>query len=413
MILISRVPWQKTAAIPNQLSRLSLSPRYNSQVSTTPPIAAHERLLSLDVFRGFTILLMIVVNDGNGPSFAQLDHAVWNGWTLTDLVFPWFLFIAGVSIPFAFASRLSPAQAADSRLALLPHILRRAAIIFALGLLINGFPLYHLSTLRFVGVLPRIAFCYLAASLLYLWTGTRTRWAILAALLIGYWILMRFVPVPGFGIPTVNIPLLDQDRNLAAWLDRKLMMGHLFDHTRDPEGILSSFPALANTLFGIAAGQWICTLRHEPSRLLRRLTYIGLACFLAGELWALVFPINKKLWTSSFVLLTTGLALVALAACFYLVDVKQLRGRWTLIPIVFGTNCIFAYTLSEFAAIASVKCKFHLDGQLVTYKDAINSFTFDNIPFPHWASLGYALFFTAFCWTVTWFLYRRRIFLKI
>ena len=356
---------------------------------------------------------MIVVNNGNGPSFAQLDHSAWNGCTLTDLVFPWFLFIAGVSIPFAFASRLRPAQSADSRLALLPHILRRSAIIFALGLLINGFPSYHLATLRFAGVLQRIAFCYLAASILYLWTGVRTRWGIIAALLLGYWLLMRFVPVPGFGVPTVNIPLLDPDRNLAAWLDRKVMMGHLFERVRDPEGILSSFPALANTLFGIAAGQWIRTLRRDPPRLLRRLAAVGFACFLAGELWALVFPINKKLWTSSYVLFTVGLAMAVLAACFYLVDVKQLRGRWTLIPIVFGTNCIFAYTLSEFVAIASVKSKFHLNGEFVTCKQAFNSLTFDYISKPHWASLGYALFFTASCWFITWVLYRRKIFLKI
>jgi predicted acyltransferase len=191
------------------------------------------------------------------------------------------------------------------------------------------------------------------------------------------------------------------------------MMGHLFERTRDPEGILSTFPAIANTLFGIKAGEWIRTLRHNPSALLRRLTAAGLACFVAAELWALVFPINKKLWTSSYVLLTVGLALLALAACYYLVDVKRFRGPWTVIPIVFGTNCIFAYALSEFAAIASVKATCHLDGQLATYKDAINAFTFDHIPYPQWASLGYALFFTTFCWIATWLLYRRKIFLKL
>jgi len=382
------------------------------QVSTNSPIAKNGRLLSLDVFRGLTVLLMIVVNNGNGPSFAQLDHAKWNGWTLTDLVFPFFLFIAGVSIPFA--SRLHGAQrslAAASDAA--PAILRRSAIIFAIGLLINGFPHYHLATLRVAGVLQRIALCYLVGSLLYIWTGTRTRWTIIAALLVSYWVLMRFVPVPGFGIPTVDVPLLDPDRNLAAWLDRKLMMGHMFEHGRDPEGILSTFPAIANTLFGLAAGEWLRALRADSARLLRRLAFTGVACFAAGELWAQVFPINKKLWTSSYVLITVGLALAALAVCYYLVDVKQFRGRWTLIPMVFGTNCIFAYTLSEFVAIASVQCTCHLDGRLATYKDAINAFTFDNIPLPHWASLGYALFFTVFCWSITWLLYRRKIFLKI
>ena len=273
-----------------------------------------------------------------------------------------------------------------SRLHLLPHILRRSAIIFAIGLLINAFPYYHLGTWRIAGVLQRIALCYLAASLLYLWTGTRTRWAIIAALLIGYWLLLRFVPVPGFGIPTVDIPLLDPDRNLVAWLDRHFMMGRLYEKTRDPEGLLSTFPAIANTLFGVAVGEWIRNLRADSAKLLRRLTVAGLTCFAAGELWGLIFPINKKLWTSSYALLTVGLAMLALAACYWLLDVKKLRGRWTVFPLVFGTNCIFAYAFSEFVATAAVIFKFHLDGHPVSYKDALNSFTFDNIPQPQLVS---------------------------
>jgi predicted acyltransferase len=387
---------------------------YNPAVSTSP-IAENERLLSLDVFRGFTILLMLVVNDGNGHSFAQLDHAAWNGWTLTDLVFPFFLFIAGVSIPFAFARRVQgdAAERGNWRLGLLPHILRRAAIIFALGLLINGFPHYHLASLRIAGVLQRIAVCYVAGSVLYLWTGVRTRWAVIGGLLGGYWILMRFVPVPGFGVPTVDIPLLDAQRNLAAWLDRKVMMGHLFEHTSDPEGILSTLPAIASILCGVAVGEWVCALRGDWSRLLRRMTAVGAVCYAGGELWGRVFPVNKSLWTSSYVLVAAGLAMISLAACYYVVDVRRLRGRWMVVPMVFGTNCIFAYAFSMFVALVSVKFTCHTDGQLATYKDAINQLTFDNIPNPQWASLGYALFFTAFCWCVTWVLYRRKIFLKV
>lgn len=383
-------------------------------MSTTPP-AASRRLLSLDVFRGFTILLMIVVNDGNGRSFRQLDHAPWNGCTLTDLVFPFFLFIAGVSIPFAFASRLRTSSAKEpGRLRLIPHILRRAAMIFAIGLFINAFPHFHLATWRIPGVLQRIAICFFAASMLYLWSGTRTRFAVIAALLVGYWMLMRFVPVPGFGVPTVDFPLLDPDRNLAAWLDRRLMMGHLFERVRDPEGILSTLPAIANMLFGVATGEWIRRLRDDSGKLLRRLAACGMGCFAAGMLWSVVFPLNKKLWTSSYVLVTAGLAMLALAVCYWLVEVKNIRGRWTVIPVVFGTNCIFAYALSELVAVTSVTWKFHVEGQLVSCKDAINSFTFDYISQPEWASLGYSLLFTAFCWFVTWaVLYRRKIFLRI
>src|SRR6266508_2055279 len=282
-----------------------------SSPALRPIAAAKPRLLSLDVFRGFNILVMIVVNCCGPGSFSQLQHSAWNGCTLTDLVFPFFLFISGVSI--AFSSRLQPQDSsmaphicqqranvghqgdAGHRLRLVPSILRRAAIIFAIGLLINAFPYYHLATWRIPGVLQRIALCYLFGSLLYLFCGARTRWAVIAALLIGYWILMRYVPVPGFGVPGVDIPLLDPDRNLAAWLDRKFMMGHLYEKVRDPEGLLSTLPALANTLFGIAAGEWLRQLRsgspclHRPDApcLLRRLLWLGSACAAAGLLWGL------------------------------------------------------------------------------------------------------------------------------
>jgi predicted acyltransferase len=384
---------------------------------SAPAIAAMEkpRLMSLDVFRGLNILIMIVVNCCGPGSFRQLQHSAWNGCTLTDLVFPFFLFITGVSLTYSFASRMqgTPLERADARLRLLPHIVRRAATIFAIGLLINAFPHYHLATWRIPGVLQRIALCYLVGSVLYLWSGTRTRWAVIAGLLVGYWILMRYVPVPGFGIPTVNIPLLDPDRNLAAWLDRRLMMGHLYEKVRDPEGLLSTLPAIATLLFGVAAGEWIRELRGDAGQLLRRLIGVGVACFVAGELWGLSFPINKKLWTSSYVLLTAGLAMMALALCYWLMDVKKVRGAWTVIPLVFGTNCIFAYAFSEFAAISLVVAKIHIGGQLVSYKQAFNSFTFDRIPGTQWSELGYALFYTAFCWAVTWLLYRRKIFLKV
>jgi predicted acyltransferase len=391
-----------------------------SATSPIVPCAEKQRLMSLDVFRGLTICLMIVVNSSGAQSFAQLQHSAWNGWTLTDLVFPFFLFITGVSLTFSLASRINAAHLdapsprnSEFRLRLLPHILRRTVIIFAIGLLINAFPYYHLATWRIAGVLQRIALCYLAGSVLYLWTSVRTRWVVIAALLIGYWLLMRFVPVPGFGIPSVNVPLLDPDRNLAAWLDRKLMWGHLYERVRDPEGILSTFPAIANTLFGIAVGEWIRSLRNDSAKLLRRLCATGIACCVAGELWGLVFPINKKLWTSSYVLLTVGLAMLTLAACYWLLDVKKLRGSWTIVPLVFGTNCIFAYAFSEFVAIASVTFKFHLEGSLVSCKDALTSFTFDKISQPHWSSLAFAIFYAAFCWFFTWLLYRRKIFLKV
>ncbi len=211
----------------------------------------------------------------------------------------------------------------------------------------------------------------------------------------------------------MDIPLLDPDRNLVAWLDRKLMWGHLYEHVRDPEGLLSTLPAIANTLFGVAAGEWIRALRADPAKLLRRLVAAGLVCFVAGELWSLSFPINKKLWTSSYVLLTVGLAMLAFAACYWLLDVKKWRGRWTVVPLVFGTNCIFAYAFSEFVATASVVFKFRFGGSLVSTEEFFRSFTFDHISQPQLSALAYALFYAAFCWFFTWLLYRRKIFLKI
>ncbi len=168
---------------------------------------------------------------------------------------------------------------------------------------------------------------------------------------------------------------------------------------RDPEGLLSTFPAIANTLFGVAAGEWIRQLRTDSAKLLRRLVAAGLVCFVAGELWGRIFPINKKLWTSSYVLLTVGLAMLALAACYWLLDVKKLRGRWTVVPTVFGTNCIFAYAFSEFVATASVAFKFRFYGNLINSENLFRSRTFDHIPQPQLSALGYALFYTALCWT--------------
>jgi predicted acyltransferase len=369
-----------------------------------------RRLVSLDVFRGLTVFLMIVVNCCGPDSFRQLQHSPWNGWTLTDLVFPSFLFIGGVSLTLSFESRLRHGK---SRAALLPHILRRSVIIFALGMILNAFPYFRLASWRIPGVLQRIAICYLICAILYLWIGTRTRWAVIVALLVGYWLLMRFVPVPGFGVPTVDVPMLDPDRNLAAWLDRRLMMGHLYEHVRDPEGLLSTIPAIANTLFGVAAGEWIRQLGEEPARLLRRLVVVGVACFAAGELWGLIFPINKKLWTSSFALLTVGLAMLALAACYWLLDVKRLRGRWTAVPLVFGTNTIFAYALSEFVAISMVTTRMQTGDGPINVKQALSAYSFDYISRPEWSELGYALFYATFCWFCTWLLYRRKIFLRI
>ncbi len=373
------------------------------------------RLQSLDFFRGLTIAGMIIVNNNGDGSAAYwpLQHAQWNGWTPTDLVFPFFLFIVGVSMVYSFRARLARGE---TRSAILLHALRRAVILFAIGVLvINSFPnRYDPAHIRIYGVLQRIALCYLIAAIFVLWSGTRTQIAAIAACLIGYWILMRHVPVPGYGLPGRDIPLLDPDRNLVAWLDRKLLMGHLYEGTRDPEGLLSTIPAVGTTLLGVLTGQWLRLNRPARSKALWMLIFgvVGLA---AGKFFNVWFPINKKLWTSSYVLFVGGFALVLLALCYWLLDVRKLRGAWTLPMLVFGMNAIAAYTLSE--VLASIFGSWHVNtaGGETSLQSLIyhHLFTSPAAPPSGNASLAYSLAFVIVCWIPMWILYRRRIFLKI
>jgi len=373
-----------------------------------PTGAASGRLMSLDLFRGATIALMILVNDpGDGrASYWPLKHADWNGWTPTDLVFPFFLFIVGVAMAFSFTSRL---QRGEVRTHLFTHVFWRGAILFALGVSLNGFPNHFgLDHWRIYGVLQRIAICYMITSALELWTGWRIQLAVAFACLVGYWVLMRYVPVPGFGIPTHDMPLLDPDRNIAAWLDRKLLMGHLYEGTRDPEGVLSTIPALATCLAGLLTGKWLRTANSTAKKAVAMLA-VGALAILVGKTWDVWFPINKKLWTSSYVIFTAGLALICLAACYGVVDVKRLRGAWTKVILVLGTNAIAAYFFSEF--VAKLIENIHIGA--VTIQQFIYWRLFAPFASPANASLLFAVTYVAFCWGAMALLYRKRIFIKI
>jgi predicted acyltransferase len=374
--------------------------------------SAPTRLMSLDLFRGLTIALMILVNDpGDGPSaYGPLHHAAWNGWTLTDLVFPSFVFIVGVAMAFSFTSRL---QRGASRRKLLIHVLLRGLVLFALGLFINGFPTrFDPAHLRIYGVLQRISICYVLTSILELWTGWRTQLAIAIACLAAYWALMRHVAVPGYGVPGQDIPLLDPDRNLVAWLDRKLLMGHLYERVRDPEGLLSTIPALGGCLLGLLTGKWLQSSRKGAAKALG-MGLSGIILIGLGSLWHLWFPINKKLWTSSFVLLTAGIALVCLALCYWLADVKQFRRGWTKPILVFGRNAIAAYVFSEVLAASSYAIRIGSAQHSVTLQDYVYSHLFAPWATPPNASLAYSLAYVTLCWLVMAVLYRRRVFLKI
>jgi predicted acyltransferase len=372
-----------------------------------PSTVQSNRLMSLDVFRGATIAAMILVNNpGNRFPYPWLEHAEWNGWTPTDLIFPFFLFIVGVSLVLSFRSRLGHGE---SKRALLIHSMRRSITLFVIGLLLN-FSL-PLSTWRIPGVLQRIALCYLAASVITLYSGSRARMAWIAGALVGYWALVRLVPVPGFGTPGAEVELLHPDGNIVAWLDRLIVPGALYEKTRDPEGLLSTIPAIATVLLGVATGEWLQSAR-SMERKARGMVLAGLTLVAAGELWNLWLPINKKMWTSSYVLFTAGAALLCLALCYWWVDIRKWRG-WTKPFLVFGMNAITAYVLSEVLAIVLWRMHAHYGRALVTAQDYLYRTLFGGIRPLAAGSLAFSLSFVMVCFLPLWWMYRRRIIIKI
>ena len=403
------------------------APVTETLVTPSREATASTRLFSLDIFRGATIAAMILVNNpGNDFPYAPLEHSKWNGWTPTDLIFPFFLFIVGVSLMLSFRSRM---RRGESKRTLLLHSLRRSVIIFFIGLFLNGFPYFHLSTWRVAGVLQRIAIAYLAAALITLSFKARGIAIWTASLLIGYWIAMRFIPVPGFGMPVRDMPLLSPDANLSWYLDSRFLPGRMYEVTRDPEGILSTFPAIATTLLGVLTGEWLSSASHlgrnqasarrpsanpgHPAKKALGMLAFGVACVVAGQLWNIWFPINKKLWTSSFVLFTAGCALICLAACYWLSDVKLHRGIWTKPFVIFGTNAIAAYVLADLISSSLSALSVQHGHRIITLQDYIYRIAFSQIAPRELASFAYSLAFVLVCFLPIWWMYRKRIFLKV
>jgi len=376
------------------------------------------RMLSLDVLRGLDIGFMILVNNNGDGSRAYwaLKHAQWNGFTPTDLVFPTFLFLVGISTVFSTDSRL--AQGA-SKQSLFMHTVRRTVIIFLLGLLVNSFPHFNLHTLRFYGVLPRIAICYFAVACLYLASpGWRDKLVLAIIALGGYWVMMRYVPVPGYGLPGRDIPFLDPDANLVAWLDRHIFAAsHLYERTRDPEGLLSTIPAVGTALMGMLTGIWLRTGRSIAEKA-RWIAFVGLTCVVLGAAWNPWFPLNKKLWTSSFVLFAGGWSLLLLALSIWVVDIMRARedspdraqrSRIFIPFLVFGSNAIVAYVFSELLAGGIDNIRVGTSNLQRWLYHAILA----AVPDPAFASLLYSLGFVAVCWIPVYLLYRKRIYIKI
>jgi predicted acyltransferase len=368
-----------------------------------------DRLLSLDVFRGITIAAMILVNNpGNwNYVFSQLRHASWHGWTFTDLIFPFFLFIVGVAIVFAFSkrieNRISPKK-------LYIKIIRRTLIIFALGLFLNAFPYFDLSALRIPGVLQRIAVCYMLASFIYLhgtWKG-HSVWAVF--FLLVYWGMMEWIPVPGVGSG-----IYETGKNLSNYVDSILLKGHMWIYTQtwDPEGIVSTLPAISTTLFGLLTGNWLKSGKSPLEKTLG-LIMAGNTGLVLGVIWGFYLPVNKNIWTSSYAVLTCGLALICLAFCYFYIDVKS-RRKWIQPALVFGSNAIVAYVLAGLLADTFINIiKFTgTDGVQHNLQSWLYEYVYASALGPLYGSLGYAICFVLLNYLIVLILYKRRIFIKV
>lgn len=373
------------------------------------------RLLSLDFFRGATVAAMILVNNpGNwGNIYAPLEHAEWNGCTPTDLVFPFFLFIVGVSIAYAMGSKKADPTAHKKTIL---KALKRALILFGLGLFLSLFPKVFTTPIdafqhvRIPGVLQRIAVVFFISSIIFLKNSEKNIFRILIALLAVYWVLMTFVPVPGVGYAN-----LEKETNLGAWLDRSILTeAHLWKSSKtwDPEGILSTVPAIATGLFGILVGVYLKRKDVDAASKIAWLFTAGSAAVVLGLLWDLQFPINKALWTSSFVLYTGGLATVILALCYWVIDVHQYN-RFTKPFVVYGVNAITVFFLS--GLIPRILGMIHVkdsNGSEITLQAWLYS-GFSPYFSPINASLAWAITFVLFWLIILWAMYNKKIIIKV
>jgi len=411
----------------------TVSTRYDSSTSTVAPVPARERLLSLDVFRGITIAGMLLVNDPGTWSaiFPPLEHAEWNGWTPTDLIFPFFLFIVGITTHLSMSARRARG---DDDPALMKQILRRGVIIYLLGFAMAMFPFYQWGTIqslpnatawdrivyriehvRLLGVLPRIAIVYICAGLLTLKTSLKQQIIIIATLLFGYWFAMTLLPVPGENAIGAQL-LHTHDRNLAAYLDRLILTtNHTWTGsvTFDPEGPFSTLPAIATAMLGVIAGTWIA---RKDKPLLERISGLfaaGAIGMVVGLMWNWSFPINKNLWTSSYVVFTAGMACVTLATVMWLVDYAGVKW-WTKPFVVFGVNPIVAFVGSGvMARLVYTLWHVNYQGKSVAVQDAFYQAVF--LPWlpPRVASLAFALTYVLLWYGILLVLYRRKIILKV
>jgi predicted acyltransferase len=426
-----------------------------------------NRLVSLDVFRGMTIAGMTLVNNPGTWSaiYPPLEHAEWHGITPTDYVFPFFLFIVGVAIPIALGKRIDEGVTRDVYL----KILSRAALIFFIGLFMAAFPLFDFSkpdipqifkivvmlaevaiiylwltgktvepvigmsvlaaflfglyfagyplvftsleTLRIPGVLQRIAVCYLIVSLVFLHTNWKQLAIIGGVLLLFYWLIMSIIPVPGCVLTTID----SKECNLAAYVDRMIFgVNHIWRQAKvyDPEGILSTIPALVTTIAGVLTGMWLKSKRTDLEKV-SGMFFFGLILLVLAWCWNPFFPFNKALWTSSYVLYTAGLALCFLGFCFYLIDIKGYK-TWTKPFVIFGVNALALYIGSGLMArMIGIIHMTGKNGKETSLQGGIYQTIFEPLADAKTSSLLFAICFIL-CWLfLMWLLYRKRIYIKV
>jgi len=365
------------------------------------------RLVSLDAFRGATMAFMILVNTpGDGRHvYWPLEHAEWHGWTPTDVVFPSFLWIVGLAMTLSLGRRIARG---DSRAGLFRKAAGRAAILFVMGVLVYVYPEFNLSTERILGVLQRIAICYLVTAAIFLTTKMRGQIVWIVSLMAVYWLLMAFAPVPGYGAGR-----LDVAGNFAHYIDRIVLGSHnyIWTKTWDPEGIVSTLPAIATCLLGVIAGHMVASQRTLGERCIR-LFGLGAVLLAAGLICNIWLPINKKLWTDSFTLFMAGLDFVMFAGFLYLVD--GLGWRRPVKPLVImGSNAIVIYLASEFFDEGLGWIHWTGAGGTVSLRSWIYHHVFAGIGGPYNASLAYAIAYVLVLWGCAWFMYRRGWFVRV
>lgn len=367
-----------------------------------PPATLKNRLLSLDVFRGLTIAGMMIVNNLGGPqNYHQLQHVPWHGWTYTDTIFPSFLWIVGVAMTLSTAKRL---ERGDSKTQMLVHILRRGLIIFGIGLALNFFGNWSFTTLRIPGVLQRIGICYLIAGAIFLYTSMRGQMLWTVGLLGAYWLLMFQYPVPDVGAGR-----LDEPANFSRYVDGLFLSGHMYSRTKfwDPEGIVSTLPAVATMFFGILTGH-LMRRSHTHAERAARLFLSGNGLVFAGLLLSAWMPINKNLWTVSFAVFMAGISTIVFAACYWICDARNIRW-WTKPFEIYGLNAIAAYIFAGFLARALSMIKI---AEGLSLRKGIYDNAFVPLANPVNASLLFAIAFDLVVFVFCWVLYRKRWFLK-